>query len=407
VKTAHDTASAAFDHHSTAFAANPYPIWTVLRTTEGPVSWSDAWGGFWVITGHQECQQVMKDWETFSSADGIHIPRIPGVKHQVPIETDPPEYFVIKKVLAPWFSARAINQYEDDIRQLVDELLDQVIEAGSADAINDFAGPLPARFILRMLGFDESHWFPFREGAQAALGYAAPEVVKEKVGWIYQMVGDAIRSRRTDRAGREDIICRLLDTHFEGIEVNDELVTDILILLLIAGLDTTTSLISHLMFSLTKEPGLRAGLIADPGLIPAAVEESLRHDAVVQTIARRAKRDTEVAGTKISKGDMVLVGFASASRDPSVFPDPDDFRVDRTNQSQNMGFGAGIHKCIGAPLARLETRIAIEQLLKRMPDVRVPDGVTPQRYPDSAQVYQFRSLPIEFTPGRRHGAASS
>jgi cytochrome P450 len=104
---------------------------------------------------------------------------------------------------------------------------------------------------------------------------------------------------------------------------------------------------------------------------------------------------------------MVLVGFASASRDPSVFPDPDDFRVDRTNQSQNMGFGAGIHKCIGAPLARLETRIAIEQLLKRMPDVQVPDGVTPQRYPDSAQVYQFRSLPIEFTPGRRHGAASS
>jgi cytochrome P450 len=377
---------------------DPYPVYRRLRD-EAPV-YHDELRDVWALSRFDDAVMAAKDWETFSSSaggtgndvdDGYQLFEPAG---DLPA-TDPPVHTRLRGALRLAFSPSALRaRFEPAVRDTGDRLIDAFADTGRADFARDLARPLPALTMFTWFGFPaDDHplllgWFESmleRVPGQRAL----PPVALEGRDRMREYVDVAADERR--RHPREDLMTVLVEAHAAGQMSADEIVGSSL-LLFMAGITTTSGLISNSLLHLDRFPDQRDLLRRDPSMIPAAIEELLRYDAPIQALARTTTRTAELHGTVIPPAARVCLLWGSANRDERRWPDPDTLDLRRQPQ-RHVAFGEGIHHCLGAPLARLEARIVFVELLARIPDYTVSGPVVRVRTPTDRVL---ESLPVEF-----------
>jgi cytochrome P450 len=379
------------------YVSNPFPVWDDLRQS-CPIAHSPRWGGSWMPTRYADVFEVAHDVTHFSSRDvGVltfsEEDRPPGDINLPlpPIDSDPPQHTWTRRLLLPWFSHAQVAIYEPITRDLCSGLIDGFITNGSADAAADYAQQIPVRVIAKILGVPGELADTFTGWVRDVLEFAHDEVRSKRgfdgiVGFLLQQLAE-----RRDDPG-DDLISSLLQTQVEGEAIPDEIIMGMAALTLIAGVDTTWSAIGSSMWHLATHPDDARRLIDEPDLMPTAVEELLRAYSPV-TMARVAVEDVEVGGCPMKAGDKVLLNFPSANRDPEVFERPDEVILDRA-VNRHVAFGAGIHRCAGSNLARMELRVAIEEWLHRIPEFRLADGA--EITWAGGQVRGPRNVPVVF-----------
>jgi cytochrome P450 len=392
------------DHHSAYFREHNYEIFEDLRG-RCPMARSSAWGGYWLFVNYQDVYDAGQDNELFSSAMEKAIPPAGNPDPFIPIDSDPPLLAQYRKIVLPWFSPAAAKNSEPTFRRIATELIDEFIEAGEADIVGQLTTPLPARWILGMLGFDESRWPEWVEWIHATVHERShdPEAALVAVTNIYTSIVTEIQARRSG-GYRDDLLSVIMQGRVDGEPLSDGVVIGYAFLMLLGGMDTTSGLTGNALVHLAQQPDLRQRLIAEPGLLPKATEEFLRHDTPSQGLARIVTRDCEFKGQRLNAGDRVLLMYAAANRDPEVFHDPGRIDFDRT-ANRHLAFGAGAHRCLGSNHARVMFQVMISEILTRLPDYTIAGPV--ERFPDAGDVYAVRRLPIRFAPAARASTGSS
>jgi cytochrome P450 len=381
-----------FDHLASELGDVLNP--TLARMRElCPVAHSDQHGGFWVVTDYADVLAVAQDWETFSSAQGLNIPQTPGVVRNLPVEVDPPEQRIYKRIINPYFTPAAVSAWEDGMRALVRRLADAFLAKGECDFMNDFARPFPA------LGF-----FEFAIGAPAdeiehvaylASKSSTPKDPKARECWqgLYEWI-DAFTTRRRNEPGRGDVVDAVNGANFDGRPLTQDEIIGLIQLLVLGGLETTAGALGQIFERLAREPELADHLRGNPELIPSAIEELLRLGPPFIAVARTATRDTELGGRQIKAGDKVLISFASANYDSDEFVEAENFDLDR-QRNRHLSFGLGPHRCAGSNLARMNLRIALEELLPHMRDIAFAPGA--EIHWHSTLTRSPLTLPLTFT----------
>jgi cholest-4-en-3-one 26-monooxygenase len=376
---------------------------------EAPVRWNPLpdGTGFWSLTKHEHVTQVSKDPGTFSSYKGgifLHPDQVVplDLNRNLLLYKDPPEHTKYRLILQKAFTPHTVAKLEDAVRARFTKIIDDVIEAGECDFVRDIAVPGPLGVLCELMGLPDEdiprlfHWTEkIEEGQRAPEPNAASETFVEMAGYLYEQI------ERQKAEGQEDtLVMRLRAAEVDGQKLDDSEILVFFGLLVFAGNDTTRNTQAHGMHVLLEHPEQLAQLRADPGLIPQAIEEMLRYTSVVQWFARTATKDTELGGQAIAEGDRVVMWYTSASRDEDVYEDPDRFDIHRTKQDHKAFGGGGRHFCLGAGLARLELKVVLEEVLRRMDGLEAAGA--PERLP-SSWANMVTSLPVRFTPGRREG----
>ena len=390
-----------FDHHSEGFVSDPWSQLARLRS-ECPVARTASHGGFWVLTGYEEIRQVATDDETFSSAETLVIPPKKNVgQKSIPAEMDAPEFLAFRKVLHPMLSPAAVDRITPVIERFVHAAIDDFIETGSCDFVHDFADPVPAMTTLYKLGLPVELWKDFSVPLHQVvfLRQDSPRRVNvpEGLQFVAQTISDTIAARR--KSPRDDMISYMLNATVDGRPVTDHEVKEMSTLIVQGGFDTTGSAISNALIQMDHDRDLRRRLIEDPALMTSAVEEFLRFEAPQMAMARTATRDVVIGDRHISAGDLVLMVWASANRDDSVFEDPDSIVLDRF-PNRHVTFGLGAHRCLGSNLARRQIQVALQGVLRRLPDYTI-DHDNAVRAETVGIVYGMFSLPAHFPAGER------
>jgi cytochrome P450 len=359
-----------FDHTDPRWTENPFPIWDELRA-ECPVVHTERFLGCYMPTTYEAVRQVAYDTEHFSSRRVIVRDIRPDAPQSAPpITSDPPEHKPAKQLLLPPFTPDAVKKLEPRVRAICNELIDEFIAEGKCDATERYTRHIPVRAIAHMLGIPDKDGDLFIKWIHEILelGIKDNDVLMGAVRDMNEYFFDQIEHRK--KHPTDDLISTLMNARDkDGQPLSDAHVLGSLRLLLIAGIDTTWSAIGASLWHLAKTPADRERLIAEPELMPTAVEELLRAYAPV-TMAREVMKETVISGCPVKPGNMVLLSFPAANRDPAVFPDADKVVIDR-KENRHAAFGLGIHRCVGSNLARMEMTVAIEEWLKRIPDFRL------------------------------------
>jgi cytochrome P450 len=375
------------DSRTTAYAmlrdAGP-----VLRTPRGA----------YMIISSEAAEFALRNPGLFSSKRAFDMAGSPLA--MVPIAFDPPEHTRYRRVLQPFFSPRGTASWLPMVRALAGELIDGFAARGGCDLVAELAVPLPAQVFLALFGLpleDRDRLIAWKEALVSNFGMPGREPPRERAARmgaeLYGYLVDQIAKRRRS-GGTGDLLGLLLaDTSDERL-TDDELL-GLSFLFVLAGLETVTSALSTSFAALAANQALRRRIVADPAVIPAAVEELLRYDGPVVFVPRIATRDVDVAGHAIPAGSYVMIMIATASRDPDEHPDPDT--IDFRRAERSLAFGGGPHRCLGSHLARMEMRVALEEWHRRIPEYAVAPGVTP-RVTWPAGVVGIDSLPLVFEP---------
>lgn len=370
---------------------------------KGPVVYSTAHGGHWIVTHYKEIHEVLRDPETFSSYPNNLVTGPGGMGKFIPIELDPPEHTGYRLALQPLFSPNRMKALTEQIRELVNELIDKFAGAGESEFIADFAHELPTRVFLALMDWPVEDAPLFTEATDTVLtgkpGASEEESQQARAMAGMQMLGyfqKMVDERRANPGS--DITSTLIHTEVE-LEDGKRLLTDeelnrMFFLLLIAGLHTVQGSLAWSIIHLVNNPAQRDALIDDDTLISTAVEEILRIEAAVVP-GRCATKDVELGGVTIHKGDQLILMLCSANRDSAEFEDPDELDLER-HPNRHLSFGSGAHRCLGSHLARIELSIALEELHRRIPDYDLVDSDPPILH--SSQVRGCARLPIRFTP---------
>jgi cytochrome P450 len=380
-------ASSAYAEFCEGRLADPYPLFAWLRSND-PVHWSPTLNS-WVLTRYDDVVEGLLDRRfandrIAASMDvlppelqetcaplGVHVSNWLGF-------TDPPKHTRLRTLLRTTFTPARANAMEPRIRELTDELLDEVSAAGEPDLAGGLAFPLPARVICEILGIpvpraEEFHrWSNDMGGFTGNIGPTLVEIAPRAMASYVELeefIAEMVAERQ--RCPREDLIAHLASAEAEGGLSRTEL-TGLSVFALMAGHETTSGLISSALAIVLPDESLRAELSADASRYPAAIEEILRLEAPIQFSPRLIAEDVEKRGRTMRKGDVVMLHLGAANRDPERFPDPDRLDLDRPN-NRHLSFAWGPHFCLGAPLARTEATIALGRLLERFPDVRLTD----------------------------------
>jgi len=366
--------STDFDHTDPRWVTDPYPIWDDLRQ-RCPIAHTDRFNGVYFPTRYEDVKAITYDTEHFSSRRVV-VREVPVVMPTPPITSDPPKHAPERRILLAAFAPNAIAPLEARTREICAELVDRISEQDGCDAAADYARHIPVRVIAHMLGVAEEDGDTFRGWIQDSLEEGISDYEKAQRGFqgMNGYFREQVAKRREQRG--DDLVSMLLDAEIDGQPLDEDHLVNTLRLLLIAGIDTTWSAIGASLWHLATHPEDRDRLVAEPELMPMAVEELLRAYAPV-TMARLVVEDTEVGGCPFKAGQMVMLPFPSANRDPEVFPDADKVILDRA-ENRHMAFGVGIHRCLGSNLARMELRVALEEWLRRIPRFTLadPDAVT-------------------------------
>lgn len=379
------------------YVVDPYPVWDDLRR-ECPIAHTERWGGSWLPTTYADVTAIAHDVDHFSSRNIAVIPPPdddtgPGglVIPVPPIDSDPPVHTWARRVLLPWFSHRRVAEYEPATRALCNRLIDGFIDRGNADAAAEYAQQIPARIISLTLGVPPEMADTFTGWVRDVLEFAHDELRRNAARDALALFLMEKMAERRDEPG-DDLISALLHTEIEGDAIPDLHILGTAALTLIAGVDTTWSAIGSAMWHFAWNEEDRRRLVAEPELLPVAVEELLRAYSPV-TMARIVAEDIEVGGCPMKAGDRVLMNFPAANRDPAAFDRADEVILDRA-VNRHLAFGAGIHRCAGSNLARMEMRVAIETWLRRIPEFRLADGAEVTWA--GGQVRGPRTVPVVF-----------
>lgn len=352
-----------FDHLSPALGADLHDALARLRAL-GPVTWSEEHGGFWVVSGHEEVLQAAQDWETFSSAQGVNVPLSPVKVNAIPEVVDPPLHREYKRLINAWFTPKVVAQHEDATRALVTRLIDAFVDDGRCDFMEAFAKPLPGlAFFDQVLHAPPDEVAGLNDLATIASTPGHPERPQAWAGmgaWI-----DAFVAARRTTGPVGDVVDAVLAAEIDGAPITDDDIRGVIQLLILGGLETTAGALGQFMIRFCEAPAVVDELRARPDRLGAAIEELLRLDPPFIAIARVATRDTELGGRAIRAGQQVLLSWASANRDEGEFTCPHEFQLDRS-PNRHLSFGAGPHRCAGSNLARMNLRIALEELLARL-----------------------------------------
>jgi cytochrome P450 len=358
-----------FDHTDEAWVADPYPIMDDLRE-RCPVAHSDRYGGLWAPMTYETVSAIANDTEHFTSRTVVIHNGRPGddalpapIGVAPPITSDPPFHEIARRLLLPAFAPRPIAALEPFTRELCNQLLDEIGDAEFVDASVQYAEHIPVGLIAKLCGLPAEDGEQFREFVRIVLeGVDLP--TEERIE-AFQPVEDYIVPAIIERRENPDdgLISYLLDAEIMGEKLSDEHVFGSILLLIVAGIDTTWSAIGSSIWHLANNPDDLARLVAHPELLPSAVEEFLRAYAPV-SMARLVKDDFEFQGCPMKKDDWIFLSFPAANRDPKAFDNADEVLIDR-EINRHSAFGLGIHRCLGSNLARMEMTVALEEWLKR------------------------------------------
>jgi cytochrome P450 len=383
---------------------NPYPAYDQLRS-RSPVFHLPPFD-LWMIFDFEGVKRALVDHGAFSS-DLSHVPG-----HGNPGEWflffDPPRHSKLRALISKAFTPRVVANLEPRIRELSRQLLDQTIERGAMDLAADFAVPLPMLVIAEMLGVPPADWPQYKRWSDVILKIAntisrdeaAARTIQEYRAVTAEMrafLPELIAQRRA--AHQEDLLSRLVEAEVDGERLTSEEVLGFVQLLLVGGQETTANLINNAVLCFLEHPDQLARLRAAPDLLPSAIEEVLRYRSPVQWMPRATRRDIELHGEVVPAGKLVLPMIGSANRDPKQFHDAGLFDITR-DPNPHLAFGHGIHACLGAPLARLEARIALADFLERVKgfDLASDEPWEPRQ---ALGVHGPSRLLIRFAPGRR------
>ena len=385
-----------FDHTDPAWVADPYPIWDDLRQ-RCPVAHSDRYGGAWLPVTHDLVSEVAYDTEHFTSRTVVVSERRPGpdalpapIGLSPPITSDPPYHGVIRRMLLPAFAPKPIAALEPFTRDLCRDLLAATEGRTSFDAAVEYTRHIPVQVIVRFLGFPLEDADLFRGFISLVLEQV--DRPSDERDQMFTELDEYMDAQIADHIAhpRDDLTSFLIDAEIDGSKLPHEHIRGSMVLLMIAGIDTTWSAIGASLWHLAQHPGDRRRLAAEPGLMDTAVEELLRAYAPV-TMARLVAKDFDFHGYPFKEGDWLLLPFPAANRDPAAFTDPGQVRLDRA-RNRHAAFGLGRHRCLGSNLARMELRVALEEWLARYPDFELSD---PSAVTWSAgQVRGPRTLPV-------------
>ncbi|WP_406688233.1 cytochrome P450 [Saccharopolyspora sp. ID03-671] len=346
--------------------------------------------GMWEVHGYPEILRALSDPATFSSHTQRLVPEAGGFSEGNLVQMDPPDHQKLRKLVSHAFTPKVVADLEPRIAGLTTELMDGMGE--KSELVTDLAYPLPVIVIAELLGVPASdrdrfkRWVDgmFNSTNKVSLKDRSPEdeeyfnSAMELVGELVAYLGEHVRERR--QRPREDLLTKLVEAEVDGVRLSDAEITNFGMVLLVAGHITTTMLLGNTLLCLDAHPDQFERVRADRSLVPHAIEESLRFLSPFAAVSRVTETDTELGGVRIPADQMLLLWVASANRDPRQFTDPNAFDVTRDPNPQ-IGFGRGIHFCLGAPLARLEGRIALNLLLDRFPRLRTDPDDAPRFLP--------------------------
>ncbi len=359
-----------------------------------PVAHTDRWGGFWALMKYADIVRVAADNETFISSVQNLVPQSPrsGVPRR-PLQVDPPEHAHFRRAMNPYFEAERVAVFEPAITEIAVRYLDVLIAKGSGDAMSEFAQLLPIRALCAFLhtGEDDAEWIQARSSRYVEAIAADDRKKAERLsGELDEYARSLVALRKHSPLDPEaDIITGLLSAQIEGQRLDDEVIAGFVRGLIVAGDRSTSNGIGSSILHLATHPALQEQLRKEPARIPDAIEEFLRLYAPSQATARTATRDVEIGGRTIRAGEVVAMAFLAGNRDPEAFPNPDECILER-KPNRHLGFGHGVHKCAGQSLARLQLRVALEELLGKTSGFELRGPVTFNTWPE----YGPKSLPL-------------
>lgn len=387
------------------YAGDPFPAYHWLRHN-APL-YHDEKNQLWIVSKYEDVAYVSKNPRLFCSGQGV----TPDSDTQISIVTmDDPRHSQLRGIVSRGFTPRMVSQLEPRIREVTIEAIDAVAEQGACDFVADIAVPIPLLVIAEMIGIrreDREAFWHWSDTMILAAGQQGNFDILAKAATAYieysTYLQGVFEERR--RSPRNDLVSILIAAQDEGLLIADEgnvsadELLQFMTILLVAGNETTRNAMSGGMLALAENPEERARLQAHPELLPLAVEEIIRWVTPVVGFRRTVTRDTTLRGQPLAEGEKVLMLYQSANRDEDAFAEPNRFRVDR-HPNEHLAFGIGTHFCLGANLARLELRIAFEELLRRLPDIDLARGAHGV-YTPSVLVRSMASLPVAFTPQAR------
>lgn len=372
-----------------------YPGFEKMRA-EHPVIYNPEMK-MWQVFRYEDVSQVITNYADFSST--LMGANEESVLHDTLVATDPPAHRKLRNLVNMAFTPRAVARLSGRITETTQELLNEMLPRGSADIVSDIAFPLPAKVIAEMLGVPAQDWDIFRRwaligdtGSHAEVADTGELGLKKELTIYFS---DLLKERR--KAPREDLITSLSKAEVDGEKLSEKEIIQFCILLLLAGQETTKNLIVNSTLCFTDHPEVKEELIQDPSLMPGAIEEVLRYLPPAWFVLRLTTKEVELSGQRIPAHQPVMAWLASANRDPEQFPDPNRFDI-RRSPNRHIGFGHGIHFCVGAPLARLEAQLALPMMLQQLKGLQRVPGV-PIKV-SRGLVFIIHSLPVTFEAAR-------